>query len=65
MCGAEAKRTPSAELAAQAADALLKADLVRKKDLEVLRSTLAIGTATADQWLLWVDLATEEDDANE
>jgi len=65
MCEAEKKKTPSAELAAQAADALLKAELVREKDLELLRSTLAIGTATADQWLLWVDLTTEEDDGNE
>jgi len=65
MCEGGAQNTPSAKLAAQAAEALLKTDLVRAKDLEVLRSALAIGTATAGQWLLWVDLAAEEDDGNE
>ena len=65
MCKAEEEKTPSAELAARAADALLKAELIREKDLEELRSALGIGTATAGQWLLWVDLAAEEDDVDE
>jgi len=65
MCEAGETNTPSAQLATQAAQALLKANLVREKDLEELRSALSIGTATAGQWLLWVDLATEEGDGDE
>ena len=65
MCKVEETNMPSAKLATEATEALLKAALVREKDLEVLRSALSIGTATAGQWLLWVDLATEEDDGDE
>jgi dihydropteroate synthase len=65
MCEAGETSTPSAKLATQAAEALLKADIVREKDLEELQSALSIGRATAGQWLLWVDLATEEDDGDE
>lgn len=65
MCKEGETSIPSAKLANQAAEALLKADLVREKDLEELRSVLSMGTATADQWLLWVDLGIEEDDGNE
>jgi len=64
MCEAE-KKTPSAKLAAQAADALLEAKLIREKDQVELRSALGIGTATAEQWISWLDLAmAKEEDAS-
>ena len=66
MCEAKEKKTPSAELAAQAADALLKAKLIREKDQVELRSALGIGTATAEQWISWLDLAmAKEEDASD
>jgi len=65
MCEEAEPKIPSAKLATQAADALLTESLVREKDLEQIRSAFSVGTATAGQWLLWVDLAAEEDDGNE
>jgi len=67
MTEPEQEKSPSQELAEQAADALLKAKLVRKKDLAELRSALGIGSATAEDWISWLDLAMEkpEDDGNE
>ena len=65
MCDEQPTKTPSQELAGQAADMLQLADLVREKDLNELRTALGIGSATAEKWLLWVDLATEKDDGDD
>ena len=65
MCEEQTTMTPSQELAGQAADMLRQADLVREQDLNELRTALGIGSATAEKWLLWVDLATEEDDGDD
>ena len=66
MCKAEGKKTPSAELAAQAAAALLESKLIRQKDQEELQSALGIGTATAEQWISWLDFAmAKEEDASD
>jgi dihydropteroate synthase len=63
----QASKTPSHTLAEQAVAALLAAQLIREKDLEEMRSALGIGTATAEQWIWWLDLAVveQEDGRNE
>jgi len=66
MTKTENDKTPSQLLAEQAAASLLEAQLIREKDVDVLRSALGIGTATAEQWISWIDLAlAEEEDAGD
>jgi len=66
MCKAEESKTPSAELAAQVAGALLEAKLIREKDQEEMKSALGIGTATAEDWISWLDLAfAKEEDTSD
>ena len=63
MCDEQPAKTPSQELAEKAADMLGQAALVREKDLDELKMALGIGSATADRWLLWLDLGIEEGQA--
>jgi hypothetical protein len=60
MDDTQAGKTPSQQLAEEASAALLETHLIRQKDLEELRSALGIGTATAEQWTSWLDLAIAE-----
>ena len=67
MDDTQASKTPSQQLAEEASAALLEMHLIRQKDLEELQSALGIGTATAEQWISWLDLAMaeQEDSPNE
>jgi hypothetical protein len=67
MDDTQAGKTPSQQLAEEASAALLETHLIRQKDLEELRSALRIGTATAEKWISWLDLAIaeQEDSPNE
>jgi len=60
MAETEKDKSPSQGLAEDAAASLLAAQLIREKDLDVLRNALGTGTATAEQWISWMDLTVAE-----
>ena len=62
MCSEQESKNPSEELAERAVSALLADGLLCEQYEQAVTKSLAQGTASVDGWLLWVDLAMDDNE---